>query len=75
MPSYINEASATNRANSAILRIDHIIHAVSIPSSARLALIAEIMLSEPILSDTGVGAIKARREAAKWNSNNCEKII
>jgi len=74
MSSYLNEEAAANRANSAMLRIERIISSNHIPPSARLALIAKVMESEPILTDSGIGARKARRESHKWNSNNCERI-
>lgn len=65
-PSYRDYPGLTSRANSAMLRIESIIGRRNVPSAARLALIAEVMASEPILSDPSTAAHVARREAAPY---------
>ena len=63
--SYRDAPGLTNRANSAMLRIEMIIARTNIPSATRLALIATVMQGEPILTDGSVGAISARKDA-EW---------
>lgn len=66
--SYRDTPGITNRANSAMLRIERIIGDTRIPSMARLALIAEVMAGEPVLTDGSTAAHVARHEAELWRA-------
>lgn len=59
---YRDRAGIDSRANSALLGIEAIIEDRSVPSAVRLALIAEIMAEEPILTDGSPAARSVRRE-------------
>lgn len=59
---YRDRAGIDSRANSALLGIEAIIGDRSVPSAVRLALIAEIMREEPILTDPSPAARSVRRE-------------
>lgn len=59
---YTDRAGIDSRANSALLRIDRISNDVRIPSAVRLAMIAEIMADEPIITDTSPAAYEVREE-------------
>lgn len=61
---YRDRAGIDSRADSALLSIESIMEDRSIPSAVRLALIAEIMDSEPILTDGSPAAHSVRREIA-----------
>lgn len=64
--SYRDESGLTSRANGALLQIDLILnHRPGLTSPVRLALIAEVLKGEPILTDMSVGAIRARQEAGE----------
>lgn len=65
-PSYRDLPGLTNRANSALLTIEHIAACDWIPSPVRLALIARVMDTEPVLVCPSVAAIKTRNEADQW---------
>lgn len=62
-PSYTDLPGLTSRANSAMGRIEMIMARTEVSSAARLALIARVMESEPILRDPSTAAHIARREA------------
>jgi len=68
MSSYKEALGLTNRANSALLKIERILERRDIPSATRLALVAQTMKSEPILTDDGPGAVVACREARKLSA-------
>lgn len=59
---YRDRSGIDNRANSALLRIEAIVTDLGIPSAVRLALIAEIMGEEPILTDPSPAARTVRQE-------------
>lgn len=59
---YRDRAGIDSRANSALLGIEAIIGDRSVPSAVRLALIAEIIAEEPILTDGSPAARSVRRE-------------
>ncbi len=61
---YRDRAGIDNRANSALLRIDAVTSAYTIPAAVRLAMIAEIMACEPILTDDSPAAYTVRAEFA-----------
>ena len=63
---YKDATGLTNRANSAMIRIEMIMARTNVPSSARLALIATVMQAEPVLTDGSVGAIRARKDAKRF---------
>lgn len=62
--SYRDSPGLTNRANSAMLRIEMIMARKDVSAAARLVLIAEVMAGEPVLTDGSTAAFGARREAA-----------
>lgn len=62
-PSYRDLPGLTSRANSAMIRIDMIMARTDVSSAARLALIAGVMVGEPVLTDSSTAAHIARREA------------
>lgn len=57
---YTDRAGIDNRANSALCRIGMISANVHLPSAVRLALIAEVMAGEPILTDKAPAAYEVR---------------
>lgn len=61
--SYLDLPGLTSRANSAMLRIEMIMARTDVSSAARLALIAGVMVNEPVLTDGSTAAHIARREA------------
>ena len=61
---YRDRAGIDSRANSALLRIDAVSCAYTIPAAVRLAMIADIMESEPILTDGSPAAYSVRDELA-----------
>ena len=63
---YKDAPGLTNRANSAMIRIDMIMARKNVPSAARLALIAAVMQDEPVLTDGSVAAIIARKDAERF---------
>ncbi len=63
IPGYTDDAGVTNRANSALLRIEHIMDQRHVPSAVRLVWIAQVMKDEPILTDGSSSAFRARRDA------------
>jgi hypothetical protein len=66
---YTDRAGIDSRANSALLRVDSVIHDYEIPSAVRLALVAEIMAGEPILTDReSPAAFTVRAELARYHA-------
>lgn len=66
MSGYTDRAGIDNRANSALGQITMIAGSTDIPSAVRLALIAEVMAGEPILTDTqSPAAHTVRAEAGR----------
>lgn len=63
IPSYTDLPGLTSRANSAMIRIEMIVARTDVSSAARLALIAGVMESEPVLTCPSTAAHIARREA------------
>ena len=63
---YKDAPGLTNRANSAMIRIEMIMARTNVPSAARLALIATVMQDEPVLTDGSVAAIRARKDAKRF---------
>ena len=61
--SYKDSVALTNRANSAMLNIERISARTDLSSAVRLVLIAEVMASEPVLTEGSQPAYGARREA------------
>lgn len=53
---YTDRAGINSRANSALGRITRIAAMLHYPSAVRLALIAQVMANEPILTDAGSSA-------------------
>ncbi len=66
---YTDYAGITNRANSALLRINEISQSISIPPAVRLAMIAEVMAGEPILTDQSPAAFTVRAEMRLYGRN------
>lgn len=66
--SYRDTPGLTNRANSAMIRIDNIIARTELPSGVRLVLIAEVMASEPVLTDRSTAAFGARQGAIRFKN-------
>lgn len=62
-PSYTDLPGLTSRANSAMIRIEMIMARTDVSAAARLALIAAVMESEPVLYCPSTAAHIARREA------------
>jgi hypothetical protein len=63
---YTDRAGIDSRANSALGRISRISAMTHYPSAVRLALIAQVMAGEPILTDTGSpAAYEVRALAAR----------
>jgi hypothetical protein len=63
---YTDRAGIDARANSALFTIGHIISRTHVPSAVRLALIAQVMEGEPILTDTlSPESYKVRAELAR----------
>jgi hypothetical protein len=65
-PSYRDSPGLTNRANSAMCRIEAILERRNVPSAARLVMIARVMEGEPVLTDGSTAAYAARRDARRW---------
>lgn len=65
---YRDRAGIDNRANSALLGIERIISDRSVPAAVRLALVAEIMAEEPVLTDPSPAARTVRREVKERRS-------
>lgn len=62
---YTDRAGIDSRANSALGRIDRISAMTHYPSAVRLALIAQVMAGEPVLTDTAPAAYEVRALAAR----------
>ena len=62
---YRDRAGIDSRANSALLRIGMVSSMWHIPSAVRLVWIAEIMASEPILTDNAPASYTVRELAAE----------
>jgi hypothetical protein len=66
MSGYTDRAGIDARANSALFTIQHIIDRTHVPSAVRLALIAQVMAGEPILTDTtSPESYKVREQLAR----------
>lgn len=65
---YRDRAGIDSRANSALLRIDRISNDVSMPPAVRLAMVAEIIAAEPILTDNSPAAYSVRSETLTYKA-------
>jgi hypothetical protein len=72
MSGYTDRAGIDSRANSALTRIDLISNMVHLPSAVRLALIAEVMAGEPIMTDESPAAHEVRALAVRLHPYRSE---
>ena len=65
---YTDRAGIDSRANSALLTIESIVANRTIPAAVRLALVAQVMAMEPILTDQSPASFTVRAQTLMYRS-------